>query len=90
MPARTVRFGFGPDFEMRVEDGSIVWRDEPVIDVEDVRLRGRFNLRNAMAAVAVCLERGIDIEGGADARCGSSPACRTASSTSPRSAASST
>jgi UDP-N-acetylmuramoylalanine--D-glutamate ligase len=63
IPARPVRFGFGPDFEVRVQDGWIVWRDEPVIDVDDVRLRGRFNLRNAMAAVAVCLERGLDIEG---------------------------
>jgi UDP-N-acetylmuramoylalanine--D-glutamate ligase len=63
MPARTVKFGFGPDFEARVQDGWIVWRDEPVIVVDQVRLRGRFNIRNAMAAVAVCLERGIDLEG---------------------------
>jgi UDP-N-acetylmuramoylalanine--D-glutamate ligase len=62
VPARTVRFGFGPEFEARVQNGWIVWRDEPVVDVDQVRLRGRFNLRNAMAAVAVCLERGIDVE----------------------------
>jgi UDP-N-acetylmuramoylalanine--D-glutamate ligase len=63
IPARGARFGFGPDFEVRVEDGRIMWRDEPVIDVGDVGLRGGFNLRNAMAAAAACLERGLDIEG---------------------------
>jgi UDP-N-acetylmuramoylalanine--D-glutamate ligase len=63
IPARKVRFGFGPDFEVRVEDGWIVWHGEPVIDIRDVRLRGRFNLHNAMAAVAVCLERGLEVEG---------------------------
>ena len=63
IPARKVTFGFGPDLDVRMEDGSIVWRDQPVIDADDVRLRGRFNLKNAMAATAVCLERGVGIDG---------------------------
>jgi UDP-N-acetylmuramoylalanine--D-glutamate ligase len=60
--ARAVWFGFGPDFEVRTGDGWILWRGERVIDVAEVRLPGRFNLRNAMAAAAVCLERGIDAD----------------------------
>ena len=63
IPARQVTFGHGSGFDVHLAGGSIVWRDEPVIDVDDVRLRGRFNLLNAMAAVAACLERGVDIEG---------------------------
>jgi UDP-N-acetylmuramoylalanine--D-glutamate ligase len=45
---------------MRLDAGRLLWRDEPLIETADVRLRGRFNLFNAMAAAAVCLERGID------------------------------
>lgn len=55
-----IRFGEGPDCEMRLEAGRLVWRGRPLIGAADVRLRGRFNLFNAMAAAAVCLERGID------------------------------
>jgi UDP-N-acetylmuramoylalanine--D-glutamate ligase len=61
-PIRTIRFGAAPGHEMRLEGGWLVWRDEPVIDWDEVRLRGRFNLYNAMAATAVCLERGLDAE----------------------------
>ena len=58
-PVRTIRFGTDPGHEMCLESGHLVWRDEPVIDWDDVRLRGRFNLYNAMAATAVCLEHGL-------------------------------
>jgi UDP-N-acetylmuramoylalanine--D-glutamate ligase len=59
---RTIRFGADSAHEMRLEAGWIVWRDEPLIDWDEVRLRGRFNLYNAMAAAAVCLERGFEAD----------------------------
>ena len=57
--ARTVTFGDG---DMRREGDMLVWRDDRLIDVGEVRLRGQHNLTNAMAAAAVSLERGIDRE----------------------------
>jgi UDP-N-acetylmuramoylalanine--D-glutamate ligase len=47
---------------MRLDGERLVWRDEPLIDVSEVRLRGRHNLDNAMAAAAVCLARGLSPE----------------------------
>ena len=57
-----IRFGEGPDCEMRLDAGRLLWRDEPLIDASEVRVRGRHNLDNAMAAAAVCLERGLEAE----------------------------
>lgn len=42
------------------EDGLIRWRGEPLLPVSEIRLRGRHNIENAMAAAAVCLARAID------------------------------
>ncbi len=55
--ARTITFGDG---DMRREGDMLVWHDDRLIDVGEVRLRGEHNLNNAMAAAAVSLERGID------------------------------
>jgi UDP-N-acetylmuramoylalanine--D-glutamate ligase len=60
VPREAVRFGTGPWSEMRLEDDRLVWRGQPLIGVPEVRLRGRHNLDNAMAAAAVCLARGLD------------------------------
>jgi len=46
--------------DLRVRDGCLVWRGEPVIAAEEIRLRGAHNLENAMAAAAVTLARGVD------------------------------
>ena len=62
VPVDAVRFGEGPDCQMRFDGERLLWRDEPLIDVADVRLRGRHNLDNAMAAAAVCLDRGLDAD----------------------------
>jgi UDP-N-acetylmuramoylalanine--D-glutamate ligase len=62
LDARTVTFGMRGSNDVRLEDGWIVWNDERVIEGHDVRLRGTLNLYNAMAAAAVCLERGLDRE----------------------------
>ena len=83
MAGAPVWFGDGPDCELRLDGERLLWRGEPLIDASEVRLRGRHNLDNAMAAAAVCLARGIEPERGARPRCASSPASRTASSTSP-------
>jgi UDP-N-acetylmuramoylalanine--D-glutamate ligase len=49
-----------PDCALR--EGGIWWQGEPLVGTEELRLRGAHNVQNAMAAAAVCLARGIDIE----------------------------
>jgi UDP-N-acetylmuramoylalanine--D-glutamate ligase len=61
LPA-SARFGTGPACEMRFDGQRLLWREQPLIDASEVRLRGRHNLDNAMAAAAVCLERGLDAD----------------------------
>jgi UDP-N-acetylmuramoylalanine--D-glutamate ligase len=58
--ARRVCFGDGPQAELSDRAGHLWWADEPLIDVEELPLRGLHNRRNAMAAAAICLARGID------------------------------
>jgi UDP-N-acetylmuramoylalanine--D-glutamate ligase len=58
--ARRVCFGDGPEAEVSVRAEQLFWVEEPLLAVEEVRLRGAHNLRNAMAAAAVCLARGIE------------------------------
>jgi UDP-N-acetylmuramoylalanine--D-glutamate ligase len=63
VPPRALRFGEGPACAMRFDGERLVWHGEPLIDATEIRLRGRHNLDNAMAAAAVCLARGLDPEG---------------------------
>jgi len=58
--ARRICFGDGPQAELSDRAGHLWWADEPLIDVEELPLRGLHNRRNAMAAAAICLARGID------------------------------
>jgi UDP-N-acetylmuramoylalanine--D-glutamate ligase len=58
--ARRVCFGDGPQAELSDRAGHLWWAEEPLIDVEELRLRGLHNRRNAMAAAAICLARGIE------------------------------
>jgi UDP-N-acetylmuramoylalanine--D-glutamate ligase len=60
--ARRVCFGPGPEAEMAERAGQLWWADEPVLEVDELRLRGAHNRANAMAAAAVCLARGVDID----------------------------
>jgi len=61
--ARRVCFGTGPSAAEMVERaGELWWDDEPLIAVAELRLRGPHNRQNAMAAAAVCLARGVDID----------------------------
>ena len=58
--ARRVCFGDGPQAELSDRAGQLWWGEEPLIAVEDLTLRGLHNRRNAMAAAAICLARGIE------------------------------
>jgi UDP-N-acetylmuramoylalanine--D-glutamate ligase len=60
--ARRVCFGDGPQAELSDRAGHLWWGEEPLLGVEEVGLRGLHNRRNAMAAAAICLARGIDAE----------------------------
>ena len=57
--ARRVLFGAGPEDALREQDGELRWNGRPLLARSELRLRGRHNVENAMAAAAVCLARGI-------------------------------
>jgi UDP-N-acetylmuramoylalanine--D-glutamate ligase len=48
------------DPAMCLAGGTLYWEGRALIDVGELSLRGAHNMRNAMAAAAVCLARGID------------------------------
>jgi UDP-N-acetylmuramoylalanine--D-glutamate ligase len=58
--ARRVCFGDGPQAELSDRAGHLWWADEPLLAVDELPLRGLHNRRNAMAAAAICLARGIE------------------------------
>jgi UDP-N-acetylmuramoylalanine--D-glutamate ligase len=60
--ARRVLFGTGPEAELAERAGHLWWADEPLLAVEDIRLRGAHNHLNAMAAAGACLARGVDVD----------------------------
>jgi UDP-N-acetylmuramoylalanine--D-glutamate ligase len=57
---RRLRFGAGPGAEVFERAGDICWQDRRLLAVSEMRLRGRHNIENAMAAALVCLARGVD------------------------------
>jgi UDP-N-acetylmuramoylalanine--D-glutamate ligase len=59
-PAKVVGFGTGPSAALSEHAGQLWWRERPLLAGAEVRLRGRHNLENAMAAAAVCLARGLE------------------------------
>jgi len=60
LPARRVCFGAGAGAALSLRAGELWWEERPLLRTEEIRLRGRHNVGNAMAAAAVCLARGID------------------------------
>ncbi len=60
--ARRVRFGAGPDAELGERGGRLWWGETELIGIDEIRLRGLHNRRNAMAAAAVTLARGVPID----------------------------
>jgi UDP-N-acetylmuramoylalanine--D-glutamate ligase len=59
--ARRVCFG-GTGAELADSAGLLWWADEPLLPVGEIALRGEHNRRNAMAAAAVTLARGVEPE----------------------------
>ncbi len=57
---RRVRFGEGPGAALGLNAGELWWGERALMAVAEIRLAGRHNVENAMAAAAVCLARGID------------------------------
>jgi UDP-N-acetylmuramoylalanine--D-glutamate ligase len=60
--ARRVDFGWDPAAALFELDGELWWQGRGLIALSELRLRGRHNVENAMAAAAACLARGIDPE----------------------------
>lgn len=60
LPGHAQRITFGsPGSDMAVVDDELRWRDEPLMPVADLSLRGAHNVENAMGAAAVALARDI-------------------------------
>ncbi len=60
--ARRVCFGEGPGAALSLSAGELWWEERALLRVDELRLPGRHNVQNAMAAAAVCLARGIDAD----------------------------
>jgi UDP-N-acetylmuramoylalanine--D-glutamate ligase len=60
--ARRVCFGEGPGAALSLGAGELWWEERALLRVDELRLPGRHNVENAMAAAAVCLARGIDAD----------------------------
>ena len=56
---RRVTFGAGPGADLRERDGALWWNSERLIAVDAIRLPGRHNVENAMAASAAALSSGL-------------------------------
>jgi UDP-N-acetylmuramoylalanine--D-glutamate ligase len=57
--ARRVDFGWDSSAALFELDGELWWQERALVSLAQMRLRGRHNVENAMAAAAVCLARGI-------------------------------
>jgi UDP-N-acetylmuramoylalanine--D-glutamate ligase len=60
--ARRVCFGDSPEAELSLRAGTLWWDAEPLLRTDELALRGPHNVRNAMAAAAVALARGLDVD----------------------------
>ena len=60
--ARRVCVGESPEAELSLRAGTLWWDSEPLLRVEELALRGPHNVRNAMAAAAAALARGLDLD----------------------------
>jgi UDP-N-acetylmuramoylalanine--D-glutamate ligase len=48
--------------DLRIEDGRVQWRQQPLIEADQLRLLGAHNVANAMAAAAATLVWGLEPE----------------------------
>ena len=61
--ARTAGFSaYANRADFRLEGGSILYENRPVLRMTDMKLRGSHNIENVMAALAVGLARGLTFE----------------------------
>ena len=61
--ARIVTFSaYANRADFRLEGGSIVYQDRPVLRMAETKLRGSHNIENLMATLAVGLTRGLSFE----------------------------
>ncbi len=61
--ARSVTFSaYANQADFRFESGSIIYQNQPVLRMADLKLRGSHNIENVMAALAVGLARGLTFE----------------------------
>jgi UDP-N-acetylmuramoylalanine--D-glutamate ligase len=57
---RTITFSaYANHADFRVSEGAILYRDESVLRLADIRLRGLHNIENLMATLAVGMARGL-------------------------------
>ena len=63
LAARAVTFSaYANNADFRLEGGSIVYQNAPVLRMADTKLRGSHNIENLMATLAVGLARGLSFE----------------------------
>ncbi|HEY6759347.1 MAG TPA: UDP-N-acetylmuramoyl-L-alanine--D-glutamate ligase [Baekduia sp.] len=60
--ARRVCTGDSPEAELSLRSGALWWDAQPLLRVDELALRGPHNVRNAMAAAAAALARGLDVD----------------------------
>jgi UDP-N-acetylmuramoylalanine--D-glutamate ligase len=60
--ARRVCVGESPEAELSLRAGTLWWDSAPLLRVEELALRGPHNVRNAMAASAAALARGLPVD----------------------------
>jgi len=60
---RTITFSaYANRADLRVSEGAILYRNEPVLRLADIRLRGLHNIENLMATLAVGTARGLSFQ----------------------------
>ena len=57
-----MRLAYADGADFRLEGGSIIYRNAPVLRMADTKLRGSHNIENLMATMAVGLARGLTFE----------------------------
>jgi UDP-N-acetylmuramoylalanine--D-glutamate ligase len=63
LAARTLSFSaYANQADFRLEGGSIIYQNRPVLRMADTKLRGSHNIENVMAALAVGIARGLTFE----------------------------
>jgi UDP-N-acetylmuramoylalanine--D-glutamate ligase len=60
--ARRIPFGSSPTAELADRAGYLWWDQQPLLGVQEISLPGEHNRQNAMAAAAVCLARGLELQ----------------------------